>query len=335
MTRTTRSKLKPFVLAALVALTGAFAAGCSDDNGEALKKTVLDSLNKQADMKSHSFSGTADLNIGALPQSADANPVASSLLSMFQNSKLEWNGAATTEPVRLEATVKSTQAGSANALELPLLLKDNKLYVNLPLINKKDEFFQIDLAQLSAMSGQNNALSAESFKQATQTASGIGSVLISDLKPKWFAEDKEPAAFQDGAKGTLIRIDITDKNKKEVTDAMRAKLPEMIDKLAAGGFVAKGQADKLKEDAKTISVETPGKLTFAIDEQGFAREQQIEIAYTQAGKDGLPVKRHLNLHLKAEGINKEPKFVKEVPTQVKPFEDVLRLLFGAGKAPQK
>jgi len=333
--RMTRNKLRPLVLAAVLACAGALAAGCSDD-GAALKKSVLDSLNKQTEMKAYAFSGTADLNIGTLPAAADANPIASSLLGMIQNSKLEWSGTATTDPVRLEASLKSTPAGSSAGLELPLILNDNKLYVNFPLINKKDEYFLIDLAKLSVMSGQNNTLSAESLKQATQTASSVSSVLIEDLNAKWFDKSKEAAAFPDGTKGTVIQIEITNKNKKEITDAMRAKLPEMIDKLAAGGFVSKDQTVKLKEEALTVSVEAPGKLAFAIDEQGFAREQQIEISYTQAGKDGLPVKRHLNLLQKADGINQEPKFVKDIPSQVKPFEDVLRLLLGgAGKAPQK
>jgi hypothetical protein len=217
---------RTLILAAV--LTFSLLTGCTD--GNKLKKDVQASLTKQVEMKNYSFSGDADLDMAGLPASADSNPITSGLLAMFQTSKLEWAGVASMDPVRLEMNLKATPSGSGAALDLPMIFKDNKLYVNIPLINKKDEYFVIDPAQLSTVVGQNSILSPDSLKNVTQTTTTISTLLIANLDSKWFKQTTAPVTLKDNKKGTVITIEINDKNKQEFTAAVQAKMPEIIAK---------------------------------------------------------------------------------------------------------
>lgn len=317
------AKKRTIALAALLAL-GVMAAACTD--GNKLKDEVQQSLGKQAEMKSYSFAGTAVLDLGTNPAQASANPVAASLSGMFTNGKLEWSGVAATAPVRMDIDLKATPSGSSAAIDMPMMFKDNKLFLHIPLLNKNDEYFSVDLAELTAMSKQSNTVSPESFKQITKLSSDVAALALIDIQSKWFKK-AENVTLQDGSQATVIKLDITDKNKQEISEAVKAKLPEIIDALKAGGVLRPEQADKMKQSgAASFALDAPGMLSVTIDGSGFIREQRLHAQYTVAGVDSKKQIRKIDWSQTYNDINQPPKFAKEEPKQVRSLIDILKLL---------
>lgn len=312
------SKKTSFLLA--IAITATLAAGCSDGKGN-LKQDMQNSLSKQSEMKSYSFTGNADIDLGSVPADAGANPAVGMIVSMFQKSKMEWNGVSSSEPVRLETTLKATPSVSSTPLELPVLLKDNKIYLSLPGINKPEEYFSYDLSAVKT------GMNADKMKNATQTSSQMIKLLVSDLDEKWFKKSKEVPELKDGKKGSVTQVEITDKNKKEITDKLRAKYPEMIDTLQQSGFITEAQAAKLKQNgAKSLQVNAPGLLSFTTDDTGFIRVSKLNLSYASADASGAAIAHHVNFQQTYDDINGTSVFKKELPKTVRPLEEILKLI---------
>lgn len=314
-------KRKTLLLTAAAALT--FAGGCAGN--DKLKENVGQSLTKQTEMKTYSFSGLANLEFNPAEQSA-ANPLTAGLIGMFTKSKLEWSGTASTDPVRFEADIKSTPSGSAAPLQIPVIFKDNKLFVSLPLLNKKDEYFAIDINQSGSGSAQENPLSPESLKNLTKSTSEITRLSIEGIKEKWFKKSDD-VTLKDGSKGTVVQVEITDKNKKELSDAWKAKFPEILGTLQANGILTAAQADKMKKQgSSSFELKAPGLLSFTIDSEGFIREETIKLSYAVTGPDGKVHDKKLELTQGFDEINKAPKFTKDEPKAIRPIGDILKLL---------
>lgn len=317
------AKKRTIALAAILTL-GVITAGCT--GGSKLKGEVQQSLSKQAEMKTYSFAGTAHLDVAASAPQPAANPIAASLAGMFTNGKLEWSGVAATDPVRMDIDLKATPAGSSAAIEMPMMFKDSKLFLHIPLLNKKDEYFSVDLAELAALSKQGNSISPESLKQMTKLGSDVAGLALSEIQGKWFKQG-ESVTLKDGGQGTVIKLEITDKNKKELSDAVKAKLPQMIDALQASGVLKQEQAEQMKQTGvASFALQAPGLLSVTLDGSGFIREQTLQAAFTMAGADGKEQQRTIEWSQSYDDINREPKFSKEEPKQVRSLSDVLKLL---------
>lgn len=314
---------KPAVMLTLLISAAVASSGCSDDNKA--KASLEQALAKQAEMKTYSFAGSADLKIELPEPKAAQNPLTSALLHMLLQSKLEWSGAASSDPVRFQADIKSTPAGSQSALELPVILKDNKLYLHLPMLNKAEEYFSMDMTELAKLSGQANPLSPDSLKNITKTASEAARLAISDVDPKWFKQSGG-AALKDGTQATVYRLDITDKNRDAVQAALKAKLPQLADQLKASGLLTQAQADEWKSRSGTFALKGPGTLSVAVDEAGFIREQTINLALSYQGSDGKEHTSSFQLSQTYDGINQEPKWTRDEPKNARPLGDILKLL---------
>lgn len=324
MKKSTRHLL---ALTALLALSGT-AVGCMDSNNSKSKTEIQQAFTKQAEMSSFSFAGAASLDLDSAPSSASssANPIASGLAGMFTNGKLEWTGVTSTEPLRMDIDLKATPAGASTAMELPMIFKDNKLFLHIPLLNKNEEYFSIDLAELAALSKQSNSLSPEGLKKLTKLSSDVTGLALSEIPAKWFKKT-EAVTLKDGSKGISIKMEITDKNKKELTEAVKKKLPEIADSLKANGVLKAEQADKLKQTgSSSFSLESPGVVSVAIDGSGFIREQQLQLQYTMLDGDGKEQKRKIDWNQSYNDINQPAKFTKEEPKQTRSLTDILKLL---------
>jgi predicted small secreted protein len=310
-----------------VLLVGTLLSGCNKDTH--YKEDIQASLKKQSEMKNYSFTGDADLALGNfIPQAKDSNPITTNLLGILQNSKLAYTGIVNTEPVQLEVDLTATPAALAGAsLDLPIILKDNKLYLNIPLLNQKDEYFSIDLTKLGTTANPQSLLSPNSLKNVSQVASSISNLIISDMEEKWFDKAKTAVTLKDGSKASTFSVQVDDKNKAALSASLQTKLPEMITALNTNGILSAEQADQLKQsNFKSIQVATPSSVIFTIDEAGFIREQQVNLTFTMPDETGTAVSHHINLHQTYEQINQSPKFTKEIPQKIKPFEDILKLL---------
>lgn len=318
-----------FLLAASAAVAVG-AAGCSSDKGKEAKEHMQAALTKQAEMKTYSFSGTADLNLEAPAPAQGSNPLTSAVLNMFLKGKLEWNGAASTDPVRLEATIKSTPTGSTTPFELPVLFKDNKMYLHIPMLNKDGEFFSVDMAELSGLSGSGNPLTPESLKNIGKALSDTANIAIADLNPKWFAEKKDDT-LKDGAKAVSYRLDITDKNVKELNEVLKAKWPQLADSLKSSGLLTDAQAAQWKAPGGGAVLKAPGTIAVKVDESGMLREETLNLALDTQGKDGQLRPASFQINQAYNEVNQPPKFSMEIPANARPLSDILKLLMPQAK----
>ncbi|WP_438446285.1 hypothetical protein [Gorillibacterium sp. sgz5001074] len=316
-------KRKSTLLLAVLMTASLTAAGCSEENHA--KERMDQALTKQAEMKSYSFTGNADLNLEMPSQKEGSNPMTSALLTMFMKGKLEWNGAASTDPVRFETDLKSTPAGSAAALELPVLFKDNKLFLHIPMLNKDGEYYSVDMAELAKLSGQANPMSPDSLKNISKTMSDAAKLAISDVNPKWFAES-DAGALKDGTKAVSYRLDITDKNRKEITDALKAKWPQLADTLKSSGIFTGSQAEEWKAQSATLDVKAPGSIEIKVDSAGFIREQNVSLSLSYQGKDGKGHSSSFRVAQAYNDVNQSPKFQKEEPKNARPLSEILKLI---------
>jgi hypothetical protein len=309
-------------LALAVTLLVPVMTGCTDH--KQIKDTFQQSLNKQAEMKNYKFAGSADIKLGA-PLGSSGNPLTAGLLGMLKESKIEWNGTSSAESVQFEADLKITPKGAAAAISLPVLIKDNKLYLNLPAINKPDEYYVIDMTQLSTTS--KSPLSPDNLKNVSQMSTALSTLITGSVDAKWFEEAKDPVKLSDGTAAKSISLEITKKNEQELGGILNAKLPEAIDVLKTNGLLSPDQADKLKASkTPVIQLRAPSKLTVAIDDQGFIRDEQIDLSFGLTAPDGSVSDNQISLHETFDQINKNPAFQKDLPKQTKPFDDILKML---------
>jgi hypothetical protein len=309
---------KVILASLLVPLLG----GCTDHL--AVKQAVQQAIAKQNDMKSYKFSGSADLKLGLSVPVQGGNPMTAAVLSSLKESVIEWSGVSSVDPVRLEADVKVTPKGSSTPFSLPFLIKDNKMYVSLPIVNKPDEYFAIDLAQL----GPSGAapLTADNLKNSSKVTAALWAKFTDAIDAKWFDQAKDPVTLPDGKPAKAVTVAITDKNAAEINALVNAKLPEIADLLQTNGLLSADQAAKWKAAKSTVELHPPSRLTLLIDEQGFVRDEKLDLAYSLKGADGASFDNRVTLHEAYDQINQPPQFQKDVPAKTKPFDDVLKLL---------
>ncbi len=316
---------KPKIILSVLLLSIALT-GCKEETH--YKLDAQTSIAKQAEMKNYVFTGKADIDLGnIIPQSKDSNVITANLLGILQNSSIEFKGVASTEPVQLEVDLKATPVVLGAALDLPILLKDNKLYLNIPLLSLKDEYFEIDLTKLGSTTNANSALSPAALKNVSQISSAIAKLIMDDMQEEWFKKSKNELTLADGSKATTLTIEVDEKNKATLSTLFQSKLPQIITTLQTSGILSKGQAEELNQtDFKSVQLDIPSSILLTTDETGFIREQQINLAFSLKDAAGTEAKHHLNLKQTYDQINKNPAFTKEIPTKLKPCDDILKLL---------
>jgi len=306
---------KPLGLLA-VSMAIALSAGCSDHDGKEYKQSIQTALSKQVDIISYEFSGSGNLaQVGSL---LSHDTLTQSIFGLFTSDRLEWEGKATLDPVRMEISISPVSGSSDNPISWPMLLKDNKLYMQMPMMNTKD-YFMVDLGELSTITGQTSPLSANSIRQISQTLSESLGLAVSEIEPKWFEQTE--IQLEDGSKARQIRIDIHEKNSAELSKAIGGQLPEIADKLLAGGLIGAEQAAKWKQDSAGFTLRAPGFVAFAIDEAGFIRQQTIELTYSMGGKD-----QTIAFNQSFDRINEEPAFSMAEPENAHSLTDLLKLI---------
>jgi len=310
--------LKKWLAAAMLfASLSLLLVGCTDY--EAIQKNVAQGIAKQNEVKSYSFEGTANIKLDG-SSVASGNALTAGLIGMLSQSEISWKGAAQAEPAQLETTIKLTPTGGSTSIEIPVLIKDSKLYFHIPAISKDKQFYSIDMKAGGAANGN--------VQQAASSLSDAFGVIVNAAKPKWFEESKEPAKLEGGASGKTYTLGITDKNVQELNDLLLAKMPEIAGKLEASGLInaETAAAWKKTDGGQKLALKAPGKLTFTIDDKGFIREQTSELTIAVTGTDGKTATHTVSLQQRYNNINETPAFGMQVPSDAKPFEDVMKLI---------
>lgn len=296
--------------AALFGLTVLLVSGCTDR--QQLKEEWQQAAAKQEQALSYQFSGELDLQLDA-SLFEGAPPLTAGLLSVFKESRIAYSGIASlNEPVQLEADVKLTPKGADSGLELPILLKDNKLYLHMPAVNKTDEFFMLPL-------GSN----ADRLKNTGRMSASVSGKLLQAANPDWLESSGNDEPLAGGETAKHISMLVTDKNKQQAASYLAAVLPAIADEWLSSGLIGEAQAKAWKEASRSLQVTAPSSLETWIDSQGFIRQQKAQLRFTL--KEGGAVHAIQWTH-RIDAVNQPQTFEKETPKLLKNTDEILRLL---------
>jgi hypothetical protein len=296
--------------AAVVGFAVLLISGCTDR--KQLKEEWLQAAAKQEQIQSYQFAGQADFQLDpSLFQGAQ--PLTAAMLSAFKEGRLTYQGKTSLkEPLQAEADFKLTPKGSEQGWELPVLLKDNKLYAHLPIVSKADEYLAIPLTGQSERLNQTGRLSAAGSAK-----------LLQGLDPAWLEPGGKDEKLAGGEAATRITLNVTDKNRKAVSDYLVQAIPAALGEWTTSGLLSDVQTQALKQALGSLQLAAPSSLDIWIDAQGFIRQQKAELRFSL--QEGGPVHSVTWTHT-TDAVNEPPAFVKDTPKQVKPLADLLKLL---------
>ncbi|TVY09619.1 hypothetical protein [Paenibacillus cremeus] len=295
----------------LLCSTALMAVGCTDH--KQLKQDLQAAVQKQEQALANHFSGTVDLKLDA-SLFQGAAPMAAAMLTTLKDSHIEYSGAATlAEPVRMEATLKVLPKGAASSIDMPLLIKDNKLYLQMPAINKPDEYLMLPLDK-----------GPERLKNTGHLSSVVYGKLLEGINPDWL----EPGQQQETLPGSTepvkrITLNITDKNQKAAADAINGVIPGILSELLQSGLSTSAQTDQWKKAMSTFQVTSPSSVSMLIDNQGFIREQSGKLQFRV---DASSAVQAMEWKHTTSDINQTISFTQDEPKQVKSMDDILRLV---------
>jgi hypothetical protein len=296
---------KKLVLFAAVALTAvSLLAGCQNDGPE-IREAMKLALSKHTEMTSYRFTGSADISM-TRSGSAQEKPLTAALTALLKESRIEWSGIASTQPVRLESEIQLTPKGSSSTIQLPMMIKDNKLYAHIPLLNKEEEYTVWD-----------TPAQVENLKNAQAAGQEILSLLVSDIDPSAFRKDDTGA----------LTLSITEKNAKSIAEIWSKRWSEMNGLLAKYGLYTDQQSDAApKTDgsgAPELVIHAPGEIKISTDAEGFVKDLFIQVSLT-TGSHPNQSSLQLSLSNSYGDVNQSPAFSKEIPVNLKPFEEFSR-----------
>jgi hypothetical protein len=284
--------------------------GCSDN--VKIKEEVLEALHKQADIYSYTFAGRSELKLDDTFPLSDTNPLTASLLHSLTNSNMEWSGAVSLNPLRMESKLMLTPTGGKALPEIPVILNNNKLYMQIPLLNPNNEYISVDLS--AAASGLT--LSSQTYARWIEG-------WLTSIEAKWFKrmEDTEEDNYPHWAS-----IAITESNAKVLSALLQSKLLEWCDELLKQKLITKSQADgfKNKWSHTTLALQAPGYIRTSVRKDGFLEELQADIHFVLLENGKTSREQILKFNNKWGEINQVPSFTQEIPANALPIDEILK-----------
>jgi hypothetical protein len=291
--------------------------GCTDYNQ--LKTDLLQAVAKQEQVTSYQFKGSIELKADPSLLGGAASPFTAALFAFLKDSKIDYNGLTALEPAQLEAAFKVTPTGGS-LIDIPVLIKDNKLYFRIPAINKDDEYLVFPITEKSSNPATG---SSEALKNSSHLASTIHDQLLNGINPEWLQTSKDPVTLADGTVTKRITLDINSKNEQAFNDIWKKAVPGFTELLKSNGLASAANIDGWQSMLKEVQFRAPSSLEFLIDNQGFIHEQKWNVAFTANGSTN---ENHLIWTQSLSELNKAPAFTKEIPAKQKSLEDLLKLV---------
>ncbi|MCS7463432.1 hypothetical protein N0M98_25325 [Paenibacillus doosanensis] len=307
---------------ALVAMTGIalFLTGCTDN--KQLKQDLLQAAAKQQEIVNYRFQGSVELKADAA-LFGQTSPMTATLFALLKDSQIDYKGVAALEPPRMEADLSVTPAGGT-AIDIPVLIKDSKLYFHMPPLNKQDEYMTLPIAPPKDQASGSDASGA--LKNTGRLTAEITKQLLSGADPDWLQTTKEAVTLQDGSPGKQIALSVTPKNEQAVADYLnQSVLPSLSAQLKTNGLASDAWSSALG----AIRLRAPSSIEMRIDSDGFIREQKWDLVFTSGGSAN---EHHLIWTHALSDINRNPAFAREVPAKQKSLEELLLFLKPAGAA---
>jgi hypothetical protein len=316
----------------MLILLATAVVGCGD--GKQLQLDVQNALAKHTEMNNYRFSGSADLTLERPEGNWSSNPLTAGILTMITNGQLSWEGVASVEPVRMELLLKLTPHSSSQAIDIPMLIQDNKMYLHIPAINEPEQYYEINLDELSEMSGTDNPLSVEQLGNAGQLFSSMFQEIVSSVNPNRFEEvtDKDEDLRS-------INITLNQKHVEEAIDIWFTAVPRIMQQLNEAGYIQpkteQAWEHKLSqanhrdwiEHSDEITLNQPLTLLMKLDEEGYVRESHMKADITATIKKATKT-WSVDVVNRYDDINQKPAFTQPIPTNVKPFSDILKFMSG-------
>ncbi|NDI33684.1 hypothetical protein [Chengkuizengella sediminis] len=125
-----------------------FITGCTSQK-DALKEQVETSLMKESNLSDIAFSGSAKLHL-QLP-SNESNPFYTIIQTFSENGQLSWDGNIVDDSIEINTLFESNQT----SLNVPIIITNDKLFFNIPVINPEDEYFEAEKNELLANADLN------------------------------------------------------------------------------------------------------------------------------------------------------------------------------------
>ncbi|WP_166243789.1 hypothetical protein [Paenibacillus turpanensis] len=321
MKKTTAAAL----LAATVALT-AFTAGCKDN--KQWQDAAVQAFTKQNEVSNYAFSGKADLNLKPLakPQSGGFS-IANTLNAMLLKSSIAFKGVSSRQPVQLEADVTVSLQGGAQSYNIPLLIKDNKLYTSMPILNQADEYISIDLEEASKASGSANPLTAASMDTLNQMLNAALGNWVKAIDPSLFAN-----TAQEKDAPPVISIKLEGKSGMAALAEFAKQWPATVDQWVSQNWINAAQAEQWKTMISSIAsaeLEKPGSIMLYLNNEGFIQRTVIDLQLLLKDSSGSQSSQSIKWDVALDQINGNPPITKEVPAKVLPLEDLLKRLIPA------
>ncbi|MFS1513488.1 hypothetical protein VQL36_13750 [Chengkuizengella sp. SCS-71B] len=123
-------------------------SGCTSQN-EALKEQVETSLMEKSNLSDVTLSGNAKLHL-QLP-SNESNPFYTLLQTFSENGQLSWDGIIVDDSMEISTLFESNQT----SLNVPIIVTNDKLFFNIPLISPENEYFEAEKNELLANADLN------------------------------------------------------------------------------------------------------------------------------------------------------------------------------------
>jgi len=323
-------------IVAIIAVSLSFillSAGCVDR--QQIKTDVQQALALHTEMNNYRFSGSAKLDMDAPDAGWSSNPLTNALLTMVMKGEIHWQGVASIDPLRLEATLRLGANDSSASFEVPLLIKDNMMYIHIPALNKDNQYFEINLQSLGELADQPQSDKPQQQLQASgELFAAILSDIVAQIDPKRFAE----VNTNDPASRILLTATLNDKQKKEALTLWFKSMPSVVDRLIQAGFLSQDKANLLLQQASAdhqkqieqqmnnIIFNKPMTTSVEIGTGGFVRFMQLSADITLKQAQGGDKHWKADIANQYDDINMNPPFIMPIPEDVKPFTDVLNIM---------
>ncbi|MDP5273137.1 hypothetical protein [Chengkuizengella axinellae] len=257
------SQIKSFlsILSTIILIT-LFITGCTSENEE-IKEKVKTSLMNETNSSMTTFSGEAEVQI-QMP-SNESNPFYTLLQTFLENGKITWNGSAVGDSVKANTEFVSDQT----SLNVPIIVANDKLFFNIPLINPEDEYFE---AQKSDLSMNENLNIGELYQQ-----------FLVELIDRSDAEKFSKIDSENESQEQTIEMEITqedlflvfkDFTLKELEGALPAEMHSNISQKLETYSVDENEENEISQLSK---------ITFILNADGEITNQNIQLNLKELG----------------------------------------------------
>ncbi|RUS47504.1 hypothetical protein [Cohnella sp. AR92] len=240
-------------------------AGCSDSKSSSPSETLLKSIEKAADIKSYSLSGSLAIKDLNLPEEVLAEEGASQAVAMLQNAELSWSGAYRADPMLIELTLKISLSGDlAMSFQIPLIMNQDKMWIkvpNIPMLELPEDivgkFIEFDLKKLAEEQGTEWPGTMD-INKSMEFGKEIYGVIFKNIDEKTYLSSPsvKDAGIPEGKDvKKVVQLHVTKDQFEPFVNAVVEKIgPQVLD-LIAGKQEYLDMAQLTKEDIEDAKKE--------------------------------------------------------------------------------